>query len=501
MGQSNLGNDEIALIKALLKLKIRNQEILGYINNARGDVKNHINNGRITDIKKERIGADIQACDEAKAKAFMNKYGNISNSKKLNFLCIKNEYLENEESETLEFKETFKSIKEDRLLHIIQAMANNQGGFIVFGVKEEGQKSKKFIVNGLESKEIDSFMQDKKRFSEKLSSHFEENIKIERGKESIAGKIVGYIEVLESQNKPIINKNGDIYYRYDAETRKIKKLDLIKILENRETQVLKNTFYAHIETILKNGIENSAVINLSTGGVEGKSGNFLINESLLSKIAFVKEGEFVEKKGKPTLVLKGEVQPLNAEGVVIHETHNKNIDDNLIYECFLKQENIDSPEEFLKAIANSSSEWLPIYFYAEKAGFNKQRLQEFLSQIQGAKKLDKKIEHIEKNMPEQVIVGKYNAKYKSDILENKNLIEIINKPTSCKTTLIYVCNSIMELNKKEINNNKDYLLRELLELKKHFASQRNFMSSIKKAIAYIDRVLFCEEQNIENRNN
>ena len=68
---------------------------------------------------------------------------------------------------------------------------------------------------------------------------------------------------------------------------------------------MKNTFYAHIETILKNGIENSAVINLSTGGVEGKGGNFLIDESLLSKIAFVKEGEMCSKKRQTYFNIKG----------------------------------------------------------------------------------------------------------------------------------------------------------------------------------------------------
>ena len=41
MGQSNLSSDEIALIKRLFELEIPNQEILGYINNARANVKNH----------------------------------------------------------------------------------------------------------------------------------------------------------------------------------------------------------------------------------------------------------------------------------------------------------------------------------------------------------------------------------------------------------------------------------------------------------------------------
>lgn len=196
----------------------------------------------------------------------------------------------------LEFKESFGSIKEIKLLHTIQAMANNKGGFILFGIKEEGQKTKKFIVSGLEHKQAEDLMQDKKLFSEKLAAHFGEDIKIGRGKEEVANKMIGYIEVFESHNKPLISNDGDIYYRYDAETRKIKKLDLIRILENRTTQELKNIFYHHIETILKNGIENSAILNVKTGDVEGKSGNFVVDESLLPKIAFIKEGEFVEKK-------------------------------------------------------------------------------------------------------------------------------------------------------------------------------------------------------------
>ena len=57
----------------------------------------------------------------------------------------------------------------------------------------------------------------------------------------------------------------------------------------------------------------------------------------------------VAKKGKPTLILKGNVQPLNAEGIVVHQTHDKNIDDNLIYECFLKQEKYRFSKGILKS--------------------------------------------------------------------------------------------------------------------------------------------------------
>lgn len=70
---AKLNDHEIAIIKALLLLKLPNQEILGYINNARGDVKNHINNGRIAEIKQNKKGINIKPVSEQEARDFMEK--------------------------------------------------------------------------------------------------------------------------------------------------------------------------------------------------------------------------------------------------------------------------------------------------------------------------------------------------------------------------------------------------------------------------------------------
>ena len=74
--------------------------------------------------------------------------------------------------------------------------------------------------------------------------------------------------------------------------------------------MISTTLSRHIENIIRNGIENTAILNLKTGEVEGKSGNFIIEEELLSKIQFIKEGEFVEKKGAPALRLMGNLKPI-----------------------------------------------------------------------------------------------------------------------------------------------------------------------------------------------
>ena len=42
--------------------------------------------------------------------------------------------------------------------------------------------------------------------------------------------------------------------------------------------------------------------------MDGKGGKFAIDQKALSKVAFVKEGQFVETSGAPTLTLVGEIQ-------------------------------------------------------------------------------------------------------------------------------------------------------------------------------------------------
>ena len=101
---------------------------------------------------------------------------------------------------------------------------------------------------------------------------------------------------------------GCIYYRYQAENRLIGSNELQQMIEARIRDLSETILTKHLSTILKNGIDNSAVLNIDTGQVDGKAGSFLIDEDLLPKIRFIKEGEFQEKSGTPTLKLVGEIK-------------------------------------------------------------------------------------------------------------------------------------------------------------------------------------------------
>jgi len=132
-----------------------------------------------------------------------------------------------------------------------------------------------------------------------------------------AGKTVGVIYISPTTIKPVIfirqnskagAAEGHIYYRYQSENRLIAPTELQHIIEERIRALSETILSKHISNILANGIENSAVLNLETGVVDGRARSFVIDEELLPKIKFVKEGEFVEKSGAPTLKLIGEIK-------------------------------------------------------------------------------------------------------------------------------------------------------------------------------------------------
>lgn len=262
-------------------------------------------------------------------------------------------------------------------------MANNKGGFIVFGISEENNDSiKKYYIKGIDEKQYKSFMQDNKRINEVLNSNFRESIRFKRDCKEINQKLVAYIQIFESNDKPLINNNGDIYYRYNAETRKIAKLDLLRIINERKEKELHLTMQKHIENIFKNGIENSAILNVITGEVKGKGGNFLISQDLLPKIAFIKEGHFVEKGGAPALVLKGNVESISTDGIVVTHDVLKSIDDKYIYEVFFLQ-NINKQDAItcLETMAKFQASLLPMRYFAKKAEMDKDGLVQFLESI------------------------------------------------------------------------------------------------------------------------
>nr|WP_273786631.1 ATP-binding protein [Brucella intermedia] len=198
------------------------------------------------------------------------------------------------------------------VMKTLAAFANNRGGYFIFGVED-----KTWEIHGIDAKKFSEY--DFNKLNQNILSSLGVGIEIQKRVVDIAGKKLGILYVYPAHTKPVIMSQsgngfsqGHIYFRYPGEDRLITQTDLQKLLEDRIRQLSETVLSKHIANILKFGIENSAVMNLNTGLVDGKAGNFVIDPQILTTLSFIKEGEFVEKSGAPTLKLVGEVSPAAA---------------------------------------------------------------------------------------------------------------------------------------------------------------------------------------------
>lgn len=219
------------------------------------------------------------------------------------------------ESTKLEFKREFNWEKcfFQKCLRSIAGFANNQGGMLVFGIKNKPHE-----VLGINS-DFEEAHQDKKRLNERISDFFAPEIIWETEIRPLGNHQIGIIHVKEANKKPIICKKvgepdilreSAIYYRYQAETKEIQYPDLYLMIE-KEKEKERKLWFKLFEKTAKIGVENVGLLNLTDGIVSGKNGSFLIDETLLPKIQFIQEGAFSETEGKPTLMLVGEVKTIS----------------------------------------------------------------------------------------------------------------------------------------------------------------------------------------------
>ncbi|HBH24913.1 MAG TPA: hypothetical protein DDY13_16020 [Cytophagales bacterium] len=233
------------------------------------------------------------------------------------------------ESQTLEFKESFNFAGLEEYFKDFAAFANNRGGMLVFGVTDSPNREPK----GLSEKALEQF---EKIDPEKISGFLNE---------IFSGHIIWYKMVVTQDNKdfagfkiekspvrPIIAKkdagkdqtikNGEIYFRYGGRTQKIEYSELEALINERIKQ--NNSGWIDLMSkIGKVGPQNAAVYDIEKSVLSKDDSKILVvDEELSNKLKFIKEGEFEEKKGAPTLKLVGDVVPVDQVEVVKHVKEN-----------------------------------------------------------------------------------------------------------------------------------------------------------------------------------
>ncbi|MGE5478271.1 MAG: helix-turn-helix domain-containing protein [Bacteroidales bacterium] len=408
MGKRSITDEEIALIKAMLVRKMKNKDIQFFFN--RPD--RSVNSGRITGIAAGAYSnsAEIPAASDATLDAFIQNFqtSGISASisvpassapvtKPTSPIAIENVLalfaqgadgiwrLTVGESDQHECKTNFGFKFPGAWLKAIAALANNRGGYVFFGVRDKDSEQKdgvdmSYAVTGLTTDEFAKA--DLEDISKRLKSAFDPTPRIQVTSIGIGGKKIGVIYVDQHGSRPVIAlknegdqiKEGDIFFRYPGQSSRIKYGDLRALLDERDAQA-RLDIIPLVEKLLSIGPKRAMIADLDAGVLSDGKRPILIDEGLIERIKFIREGSFSEAEGAPALRLVGDVHAVDATTVLKKGFATK---EDLIRD-FVKQEAPYDPCEYIRcAVEGTQSDWLPIHFFARKASLDALGLASFI---------------------------------------------------------------------------------------------------------------------------
>ena len=269
------------------------------------------------------------------------------------------------ESTQLEFKRNFNLGSISEYGKILSAMANNKGGYIVFGVTEKRPHE----LIGMSNDQFEKI--DSSKISGLFDYHFSPMLVWEHHIESRDGIKIGFLHVEASREKPIMciksgnrgeYNEGDIYYRYAGKTSRIRPSELQEIIRGRiDNENLK--WQRLLGNIAKISPSKTSLLNIESGEIIGDRNTILVDENLLSKMKFIKEGEFNEVEGNPVYKIVGEIQDVKSATFIEKKinvptlVHRTNIIDS-----FLNEE-CDDPLTYLKQFPYENTHYLPFWFF------------------------------------------------------------------------------------------------------------------------------------------
>jgi len=416
----------------------------------------------------------------------------------------KEDRITSRENSWLEFKESFGWKSMALYLKSCAAFANNKGGYIVFGVAERPNR-----LVGLNKGSLSSFKSiDPQRITNHLNQYFAPKIKWDMMVHELNNKSFGLLYTYESENKPVICtrnnnstiKEGDIFYRYRGRSERIKYSELREIIDKNKSKE-KELWMSYLQTIAKVGVQNVGIFDLSTGDATGPVGTYLIEESLLSQLSFIKEGEFSETKGKPAIKIVGTATPTQRNNGILGKERivkTKGIRTSDIIIDFLCEKQIKSPEEYIKQICFERSAFLPIYYFIYKAKISITEAVEILHNvITRSRTKNKIIERLEKNSTLFVPLSNSNNRSSK---KKKNYVKIILKkdiPNDLnELDLRFFFQAVRALKKEQLQEHSLYIRKFLRKsFNKYYASaDSNFADNLRRAIAWVDEALYSEKK-------
>jgi len=403
MPKRSIQDHEIGLIKAMLAKGWANNKIQFYFN--RPD--RPVNSGRITGVRNGSYGGEVPQASEQELADFLGGFTSSEppatsieivaeapasldpmDPRTLRsffrregdgrWFCVKGE------SDQYECKEGFNLGSFSKPLKTIAGFANNRGGYLFFGVKDLPYG---YEACGLPDGKFGET--DSNRFSQIIRSTLAPTPRFQVATLELDALKVGVIRVEPHTSKPVIasKQHGDavvegvIYFRYPGETRAISYPDLRTILDERDL-VARQAILPRVQRLLELGPENALIANLADGQLEGGGRPILIDPASLEQIKFIKEGEFDEVEGAPTLKIVGEAQVLPSDALLPVRTVREEITVDAILRNFIRRTPVEQPLAYFRQVGHEAGYTLPIFYYLHLAGTNRK---EAVAALRGSK--------------------------------------------------------------------------------------------------------------------
>ncbi|HEY4225578.1 MAG TPA: ATP-binding protein [Pseudolysinimonas sp.] len=297
--------------------------------------------------------------------------------------------LQTREGTTKEFKENFTFGSIGAFARTMAAFANARGGYLIFGVTDNPR-----TVTGLSAASIARFDSlDQAKFTQNLNDIFSPEMHWEATLYELRpGRAIGVIYTHEAEHKPVIarknvNENnagireGDILYRYHSRTERIKFPELRQILDDAKLRE-QRAMMRHVEALIRAGASNAAVLDFGASSIHGPTGQtVLMDEELVSKLSFIKKGEFEEVHGAPTLRVVGDVIPVSTLAVGTQEVVREALSPDIVLSDFLTRASVGNGEQYVRQIATGTTAFLPVHYYRIAAGLTNEQLLETIEGV------------------------------------------------------------------------------------------------------------------------
>jgi hypothetical protein len=508
MARRSITDEEIGLIKAMLARGMANKAIQFYFN--RQD--RAVNSGRISGIKHRDYGPEVPKATDEALSTFLDNFTSPELSapgivveavtaKQLDPMderVLRSFFAKDangawhcvaEETHEFECKENFNLRGFGKPLRTIAGFANNGGGYLFFGVKD---KPVGFAVCGLSD---DRFTEtDRNKFSQTIRSALEPTPHFRVGTVKLDTLTVGIIHVDPHKSKPVIAGKtegelieGSIYYRYPGETRLISYSDLRAILDERD-QRSREAILPMVQKLLELGPKDAMVANLAEGQLEGGQRPILIEPQSLEQIKFIREGEFDEVEGAPTLRVIGDAEtiPVALSGDI--RTIREEVTVDAIVRNFILRATVEQPLSYFKQTSHENAFILPIFYYLHIAGQTRRGAINTLKSNKNAKPKtrDELIKLLQGKRSTYIKLG-------GDRLDTFNLITSGNlSSVSTEDSAIAVSNSLAGMTEHDAQFYDRFheLLDQCRQVWEAGSGNATLLSNIRRACARLDELEF-----------